>query len=160
MIRAAKRNSADPLLAAIGRSPAGVLPSFRRERKPADELCRPGSRRLTIDIPAADHAKFKSACAAHSTTMHAEIMSFVHAAIAAPDRLLSEALFLEISPELKVELLNHAAARRTSLADLLLDAFALLRRKEPEREIGARPIFYARQSGRRSIEALRTGRHP
>ena len=152
-----KRNSANSLLAAISRNPAGASANFRRERKPAGELCRPGFRRLTVDLPAADHARFKSACAAHSTTMHAEIASFVRAAGGAPDRLLSEALFLEISPEFKAELLDYAAARRSSLADLLLEAFAQLKRQAPE--IEARTERRTTEPARRNIQ-VRGRRYP
>ena len=151
--------SSDSLLTAIGRKPTGAPASFRRERKPAGELCRPGFRRLTIDLPAVDHARFKSACAAHSTTMHAEIAGFIQAAIAAADRLLSEALFLEISPEFKTELLDYAAARRSSLADLLLEAFAQLRRREPEVEI-RESRQQPPEPNRRNIQVLRTRRRP
>ena len=90
--------------------------------------------------------------------MHAEIASFIQAAIAAPDRLLSETLFLEISPEFKAELLEYAAVRHWSLADLLLDAFTQLRRQEPEVEV--RPERRPPESDRRNIQLLRARRRP
>ena len=131
-----------------------ALPSSRK--KPAEALCRPGFRRLTLDVPIGDHAKFKSACALRRTTLHTEICSFIRAAIAEPDLLLSEALFLEISPEFKAELLDYAAARRCSLSDLLLEAFAQLQRREPE--IEARPGSRVPESDRRNIQVLRVRR--
>ena len=136
-------------------------PRSRGTRKrEADDLCRPGFRRLTVDVPAGDHAKFKSACALRGTTLHAEICGFIRAAIAAPYRLLSEALFLEISPEFKAELLDYAAARNCSLADLLLEAFAQLQRQEPEIEALPERRQPAPEPNRRNIQFLWRRRHP
>jgi hypothetical protein len=133
----------------------------RPARKQSKDLCRPGFRRFTLDVPLEDHAKFKSACALHGTTLHAEICGFIRAAVAAPDLLLSETLFLEISPEFKTELLNYAAARRSSLGELLLDAFAQLQRQEPEVEVRPERRLQAAESDRRHIEVLRApGRPP
>jgi hypothetical protein len=126
-------------------------------KKRADDLYRPGFRRLTLDVPIGDHARFKSACALRRTTLHAEICNFIRAAVTEPDLLLSEALFLEISPEFKAELLDYAAARHSSLADLLLDAFAQLRRRE---EIEVRPECRAPEPDRRNIQVLRASPHP
>ncbi|SRR5260370_20616559 len=129
-------------------------------KKPAEALYRPGFRRLTVDIPAEDYAEFKAACALHRTSMHAEISGFVQAAIGAPDLLLSEMLFLEISPEFKAELMEYAAARRCSLADLLLQAFALLQRQEPEIEARPERRQRAPEPNRRNIQILRARRYP
>jgi hypothetical protein len=127
-------------------------------KKRADDLYRPGFRRLTLDVPIEDHAGFKSACALRGTTLRAEICGFIRAAVAEPDLLLSEALFLETSPEFKAELLDYAAARHCSLAELLLEAFAQLRRREPE--IEARPERRSPETDRRNIQVLRARRRP
>jgi hypothetical protein len=52
--------------------------------------------------------------------------------LADPDRLLSEALYVQVSPELKRELVNYAVERRVSLGTLLMEAMASWqRRPEP-----------------------------
>jgi hypothetical protein len=66
---------------------------------------------------------------------------------------MSEALFLEISPEFKAELLDYAGARRCGLAELLLEAFAQLQRREPE--IEPRQARRAPEPNRRNIQVLR-----
>jgi hypothetical protein len=85
-----------------------------------------GYKRLTLDISAEDHARFKSICALHQTTMGAEITAMIGAQLADPDALLSEALYIRVSPQLKRELLDYARERRVSLTDLLIEAFGLL----------------------------------
>jgi hypothetical protein len=90
--------------------------------------------------------------------VHAEICGFIRPAVAEPDLLLSEALFLEISPEFKAELLDYAAARHCSLADLLLEAFAQLQRQGPE--IEAPLERRGPEPNRRNIQVLRGRRYP
>src|SRR5262244_1302127 len=88
--------------------------------------------RFTTDIDAEVHAKFKAICALNRTSMSHEINAIIAAQLADPDRLLSEALYVRVSPELKRELLEYATKRRVSLGTVLMEAVAQMeRRQEP-----------------------------
>jgi hypothetical protein len=74
-----------------------------------------------------------------------QINAMIGAQLADPDRLLSEALYVRISPELKQELIGYAKERHVSLTDLLIEAFGLLQRQyepvdmAPSRDYGLYP---------------------
>jgi hypothetical protein len=87
-----------------------------------------------MDIRAEDHARFKSLCALHRTTMSAEINAIIAAQLADPDALLTEALYVRCSPDLKREILECAGARRVSVGVLLMQAVALLERQSEKNE--------------------------
>ena len=63
--------------------------------------------------------------------------------------LLSETLYLRISPELKQELQEYAAERKRELSDLLVEAFGLLMWTEGAEKLGGsfhRPVGRPRQA--------------
>lgn len=92
------KKPADRVIASIC-APAARPRAVRRRE--AGDLYRPGFRRLTVDIPAEDFARFKATCALHKSTMHNDICAFIQAVIGAPDALLSKMLFLESRPNSK-----------------------------------------------------------
>jgi hypothetical protein len=96
-----------------------------------------GYVRFTLDIAVEDHCRFKSMCALHRTTMSAEVGALIAAELADPDRLLSEALHIRVSSELKQELLELASKRRVSLAVVLMEAVAALERRSEGQETQA-----------------------
>jgi hypothetical protein len=89
-----------------------------------------GYTRFCFDIAAEDHARFKAICALHQTTMSHEVNCLIAAQLADPDRLLSEALYVRVSLELKQELLDYAVQRRVGLGTLLMEAMAWWQRQQ------------------------------
>jgi predicted transcriptional regulator len=66
--------------------------------------------------------------------MSAEVGALIAAELEDPDRLLSEALYVRVSPELKQELVEYAGKRRVSLAVVLMEAVAQLERRSEGQE--------------------------
>jgi hypothetical protein len=105
-----------------------------------------------MDIDEEAHARFKALCALHRTTMSAEINAMIAAQLADPDRLLTEALYVRVSPELKQEFEERAQRRRVGLGTLLMEAVAALVRGSESPEGGEReqPIVPS-VNGRRKL---------
>jgi hypothetical protein len=107
-----------------------------------------GYKRLTIEIRAEDHARFKSICALHGTTMGHEINTMIAAQLADPDALLSEALYVRVSPQLKQELIGYAKERHVNLTDLLIESFGLLQRQHEPVDLAVSRITGRIRGGR------------
>jgi predicted HicB family RNase H-like nuclease len=118
------------------------MPSCSPNSHPAPS----GYKRLTLEIPAADHARFKSICALRGTTMGREISAAIAAQLEERDPRLSETLYVRVSPQMRRELADYAKERRVSLSDPLTEAFGLLQRKhepvnmEVSRDYGPYPV--------------------
>jgi hypothetical protein len=100
--------------------------------RPSHSPCS-GFIRLTLDLPLQNHLKFKSLCALNRTTMSHEVNAMIAAALADPDRLLTDVLYVRVSPELKRELVELATRREISLGTLLLETVMVLERERAAR---------------------------
>jgi hypothetical protein len=78
-----------------------------------------------------------------------QISTMIAAQLADPDRLLSEALYVRISPQLKQELTDYAKERHLSLTDLLIEAFGLLQREHQPLDMAVSRDYGPYPRGRR-----------
>jgi hypothetical protein len=98
----------------------------------------PAFVRFTCDLSREDHAKFKSKCALCGSTMSAEVGALIARELSDPDRMLSEALHIYVSADLKREFEEYASKRRVSLGVVLMEAVAALERRSegPQTQAG------------------------
>jgi hypothetical protein len=87
-----------------------------------------------------------------------EINTMIAAQLADPDALLSEVLYVRVSPELKQELIGYAKERHVSLTDLLIEAFGLLQREHQPLDLAVSRDYGPYPRGQRHHRLAAQGR--
>jgi hypothetical protein len=95
----------------------------------------PPRHQVGFDLVAEDLARFRVLCRERGTDVAAEIRAMIAAELADPDQLLSEALYVRVSPELKRQILEYVKKRHVTLGTVLMEAVAELERRREKPEV-------------------------